>query len=374
MSELERPLGAIRPDGPAALTIGARAGARLAGAGARLLALLDEGVLAGYPAGGTLVVADSEGPLLSLIAGSSCVVGERIPTTYRTRYDLASVTKVVCTVTLVMALAERQAWDLDDPLKRWLEDFPNEAVTLRQLLTHSSGLPAHREFYRLTGGPEAIREAVYAEADQGLTPGPVVYSDLGFMLLGWAVEACAGAGLDDLFLREVARPLAMDATAFRPLPEERPLIAATELDGDQRLEPGLVWGEVHDGNAWALGGVAGHAGLFGPADDLVRFCSALLRPHAHPVLSAETIAAMTAFQTGVPPDVRALGWRLDASDWGAWPEGTYWHTGFTGTSLLIAPDLGIAVVLLMGGVHPQRQPERQLAMRATLHRAVLDAF
>jgi CubicO group peptidase (beta-lactamase class C family) len=166
----------------------------------------------------------------------------------------------------------------------------------------------------------------------------------------------------------------MQATRFRPAAADRPLIAASELDGDQRLEPGLVWGEVHDGNAWALGGVAGHAGLFGPAADLVRFGSALLTPNAHPVLSGATIAEMTRLQTGEPPDVRALGWRLDASDWGAWPQGTYWHTGFTGTSLLIAPELGVAVVLLMGGVHPKRQPERQLETRAAVHRAVLAAF
>jgi CubicO group peptidase (beta-lactamase class C family) len=166
----------------------------------------------------------------------------------------------------------------------------------------------------------------------------------------------------------------MRTTRFRPPAAERPLIAATELDGDQRLEPGLVWGEVHDGNAWALGGIAGHAGLFGPAADLLRYGAALLAPNAHPVLSGATIAEMTRWQTGAAPDVRALGWRLDASEWGAWPSGTYWHTGFTGTSLLVAPELGVCVVLLMGGVHPRRQPERQLETRALVHRKVLEAL
>ncbi len=273
-----------------------------------------------------------------------------------------------------MALTERGAWELDDPVSRWLDGFPNPHVTLRQLLTHSSGLPAHREFYRLPGGPAAIRAAVYAEADTELTPGTVVYSDLGFMLLGWAAEQCAGAPLDVLFRTLVAGPLGMDATHFRPPATERPLIAATELDGDQRLEPGLVWGEVHDGNAWALGGVAGHAGLFAPAADLVRYTSALLRPDVHPVLSAATIAEMTRFQTGVPPDVRALGWRLDASEWGDWPAGAYWHTRLHRNLVADRAELGVAVVLLMGGVHPERQPQRQLATRAVVHRAVIDAL
>jgi CubicO group peptidase (beta-lactamase class C family) len=356
------------------LTVSPRADARVTAAGGRLLTLLDEAVISGYPAGATLVVTDLDGALITITAGSSCVIGDRIATAPDTRYDLASLTKVVCTVPLVMALAERGALDLDDPVSRWLVGFPNASVTLRQLLTHSSGLPAHREFYRLPGGPEAIRAAVYAEAATQLTPGTVVYSDLGFMLLGWAVEQCAGAPLDALFRTIVANPLGMGLTRFRPPAADRPSIAATELDGDQRLEPGLVWGEVHDGNAWALGGVAGHAGLFGPAADLVRFSSALLTPDAHPVLSGATIAEMTRFQTGAPPDIRALGWRLDASDWGNWPAGTFWHTGFTGTSLLISPALGVAVVLLMGGVHPRRQPERQRQTHVAVHRAVLEAF
>jgi CubicO group peptidase (beta-lactamase class C family) len=281
---------------------------------------------------------------------------------------------VVCTVPLVVALAERGVWDLDDPLTRRLDGFANPDVTLRQLLTHTSGLPAHREFYRLPGGPAAIREAVLAHGAVALQAGEVCYSDLGFMLLGWAVEQCAQAPLDELFQTIVASPLRMNATRVRPAPSEREITAATELNGDQRLGPGLVWGEVHDGNAWALGGVAGHAGLFGPAEDLVRYVSALLTPQAHPVLSTESIAEMTRRQAGVEPDVRALGWRLEAGEWGAWPERTFWHTGFTGTSLLVAPDLGVAVVLLTGGVHPKRQPDRQAGLRATVHREILGAF
>jgi GntR family transcriptional regulator len=339
----------------------------------RLARLLGESIAGGYPAGATLLVVDAAGELLRSYGGWSCIVDERIETSRDTIYDLASLTKVVTTVTLSLSLAERGTWALDDRAALWLPGFPNGEITLRQLLTHTSGLPAHRELYRLAGGEPAIREAVYAEAADTV-PGSVLYSDLGYMLLGWAIADLSGAPIQRVFAETIAAPLGLEHTRFRPPKRQRGLIAATELDGDQRLEPGLVWGEVHDGNAWALGGVAGHAGLFAPAADLGRFGSALLDPERHPVLSAGSIAEMSSYQAGGPPDTRALGWQLDASGWGSWPESTYWHTGFTGTSLLVAPELGYAVVLLMGGVHPVRRLEQQAGLRQDVHRILAEAL
>ncbi len=327
----------------------------------------------GFPAGGTVVVVDSAGELLNVTGGWACVVGEHLATTRATLYDLASLTKVVATVTLVLELAQRGLWTLEDPVANWLPGFPNDEITLRALLTHTSGLVPHRKFYLLEGGPSEIRRRIYAEAETPLTAGTVSYSDLGYMLLGWAVEECAGTGLDTCFRHAVADPLGMTQTGYRPPSELQRLTAATELDGDQRPTPELVWGTVHDGNAWGLGGVAGHAGLFGPADDLARFAGALLATDRHPVLSAASLQEMTRRQAGASPDVRALGWRLDPSDWGAWPAGSYWHTGFTGTSLLIAPESDLAVVALMGGVHPRRDLERMDALRAEIHREVAAA-
>src|SRR5581483_2468635 len=239
---------------------------------------------------------------------------------------------------------------------------------LEQLLTHTSGLVPHRQFYRPGRGGSGIPPVVYAGA-RDVSPGSVDYSDLNFMLLGWALEAITGTPLDDLFAREVAQPLGLGCTRFTPPDELRRRIAATELDGDQRLEPGLVWGEVHDGNAWALGGVAGHAGLFSTADDLGSFVSSLLAPELHPVLGA-SVRKLTERRAGAPPDVRSLGWRLDASEWGAWPATTYWHTGFTGTSLLVAPAAGVGVVLLTGGVHPVRRLDEVGELRTRVHRLV----
>ncbi|MGN6793054.1 MAG: serine hydrolase, partial [Streptosporangiaceae bacterium] len=145
------------------------------------------------------------------------------------------------------------------------------------------------------------------------------------------------------------------------------------VNGDQRLLDEAIWGSVHDGNAFAMGGVSGHAGLFGPVDDLSQFAAALLRPRAHPVLRADTIRLMTTLHATTGSDVRALGWRLRPSGWGRWPKGTFWHTGFTGTSMLISPAADTAVVLLANFVHPvQRLDEAQL-LRARLHRAVRQA-
>ena len=135
--------------------------------------------------------------------------------------------------------------------------------------------------------------------------------------------------------------------------------------GPAAATPGLVWGEAHDGNAYALGGVAGHAGLFAPLDELAHFAQVLLAPGVSDVLSAESVTLMTSRQAGNGSDVRGIGWRLEPREWGPWPEATIWHTGFTGTSLLVAPSIGAAVVLLTNAVHPHRRLEDQAAVQSS---------
>jgi serine-type D-Ala-D-Ala carboxypeptidase len=326
----------------------------------------------GFPAGAAAALVTADGVAGRVWGGWACRVPQRVPVVADTRFDLASLTKVTVTLPLVLALRDAGAWSLRDPIARWVRGFPDPRTTLWHCLTHTSGLPDHRPFHRLRGR-RAFRAALLDEARRAPGPdAPVVYSDLNFILLGWALAAATRTPLDRLARDRLLRPLGMDASGFRPPRRLRPRIAATEVGGDQRPAAATIWGEVHDGNAWALGGVAGHAGLFAPLDDMARVVAALLGPpDRHPVLSAASIAEMTARQAGHPPDVRGLGWRLRPTAWGRWPAGTYWHTGFTGTSLLIAPALGVGVVLLTNGVHPVRQPERQAAMRVAVHRAVL---
>jgi serine-type D-Ala-D-Ala carboxypeptidase len=336
----------------------------------------------GFPPSVSLTVVERGGVGLQAFGGWACVVGEPVATTAETSYDLASLTKVVCTVTLALIARERGALDLDDPVVRWLPDYPQERAKLRHLLTHTAGLVDHRPFFATLHSRGPIEAAIYEEA-RTATPGPaVVYSDLGYMLLGWVLEACFGLSLDKAFAALVARPLGLTQSQFRPVLQgpgasdrgahALRTVAATELDGDQRTVPGLIWGEVHDGNAYALGGVAGHAGLFAPPAELARFVHRLLVPGG--VLSAESIALMGSRQAGHSEDVRGIGWRLDPRDWGEWPDGTLWHTGFTGTSLLVAPALGAAVVLLTNSVHPHRRLEDQAAVRATAHSLLAEAL
>ncbi len=327
---------------------------------------------AGYPPGLALAVVDPRGPLLTAYGGWACVVGDHVPVARETLFDLASLTKVVATVPLTLVLSQRGLWSLSDPVAAWVPEFPRTDTTLWHLLTHTSGLVPHRAFYLTQRGEGATRRAVCGEARASRPGDEVSYSDLNFMLLGWALERCAGVPLDRLFRHEVAEPLGMSDSRFRPPAGARRRTAATELDGDQRAVTGLLWGTVHDGNAFALGGVAGHAGLFAPLMDVASFARALLDPPRHPALTEASIAAMTTRQAGHPPDVRGLGWRLEPNGWGAWPEGTYWHTGFTGTSLLVAPARGLAVALLMNGVHPQRRPDEQMAVRSRIHSIIAE--
>lgn len=339
-----------------------------------LLRELTNFATADVPAGLAMAVVDRDGVVLAAHGGWACVVGSRVPVERTTLFDLASLTKVVATTTLAMALEQRGTWSLGDPVRRWVSDFPATQTTLVDLLTHTSGLIAHRPYFETLRGRRQVRAAVCRDALGTSPAGQVVYSDLNFMLLGWAVEKAAGRRIDQLFREQVADPLGMAATRFRPPTRARLMTAATEADGDQRTTPMLVWGSVHDGNSAALDGISGHAGLFSPVDDLARFAQAFLDPKGHPLLTAGSIAAMTTRRAGTDDDVRGLGWRLAPADWGSWSARTFWHTGFTGTSLLIDPERGIGVVLLTNAIHPRRRLEDRDALQRCVYRLVAEAW
>lgn len=338
---------------------------------ARVSQVLMRQLAGGFPPAAGLHVCTSAGPWYTAAGGWSVLAqppDSSIAADDGTLFDLASLTKVVATLPLVLLLHQRGQLSIDDPVSRWLPGAPTSPVTISDCLLHTAGLVPHRPYYEMHQTPADIKRAVIGELADA-RPGPVSYSDLGFMLLGWAAEACADEPLDRLVSREVLAPLGMTATSYLPsVPVSR--IAATEQDGYERSVRGLAWGTVHDGNAFALGGISGHAGLFGPVGDLGRYAAALLRPAEHPVLSAETIALMTTRQAGAGGEKRVLGWRLHPENWGRWPAGTLWHTGFTGTSLLIAPDLDVAVALLTNAVHPVRRPAEMPAPRGRIHREV----
>lgn len=333
--------------------------------------VLGRALARGFPPGAVAAITDREETVAYAWGGWAKLPPRGVPVRRDTVFDLASLTKQVITASLAVLLVQQRRWSLDDPVSDWLPAYPHRQITLRHCLTHTSGLVPHRPFFRTAHDAIELRSAVFREVPLGRPGATILYSDLNYMLLGWALSACAGRELGVLARDELLRPLGMRRTAFCPPRAWRHRIAATERDGEQRLRPGLVWGEVLNGNARRLGGVAGHAGLFSTAGDLARFARALLQPDRHPVLSAGSIRELTTAQAGTRDDRRGLGWRLDPRVWGpGWPPSTYWHTGATGTSLLVAPELGVAVVLLTNAVHWRRDPRRIAALRTRFHRAV----
>jgi CubicO group peptidase (beta-lactamase class C family) len=289
----------------------------------------------------------------------------------RTIYDLASLTKVVGTTTAIMILYDEGKVHLDDPVVKFIPEFTGGAkdqVTIRLLLEHRSGLPAGRDLWRLTDTPAEARAAVIA-TDLFAPPGKTYeYSDLGADMLGFVVEAVSGQALDKFLDERVFVPLGMSDTHFRPDPSLRGRIAPTELNPPRGYP---LRGEVHDENAYALGGVAGHAGLFSTASDLSIFAQMLLDGGTYNgtrIVADSTVALFTKRAAGT----RALGW--DTCD----GEGScgkylgptaYGHTGYTGTSLWIDPEREMFVILLTNRVHAARarRPAKVIAdVRADL--------
>ncbi|MFF4346282.1 serine hydrolase domain-containing protein [Streptomyces sp. NPDC001530] len=275
----------------------------------------------------------------------------RVPMTVRTPFDLASLTKLFTAVAAVQQL-ERGTLGIDARVGAYLPEFGGAAaygITVRQLLTHTSGLRPELPLYNCPD--DAARLAILRAEGPISEPGEYVYSDLNLLLLQHVLERITGRTLDVLIQDGITRPLGMTATCFGPCPGA----AATE---DQRrpwakADRGMLRGVVHDENAWALGGVAGHAGLFSTGRDLAVFCRTLLAGGSYGparILGPDFVELMLT-----PP---GLGFALD-QPWfmGALAgRGAAGHTGFTGTSLVLDPATDTFLVLLANTVHPRRRP------------------
>lgn len=267
-----------------------------------------------------------------------------------TWFDVASLTKVVATLPSVLLLASRGQLTLTDTVRQHFPEWDArwERVTLRHLLTHSGGLPSTRPYFRTLVGPDAYLRAIQEEAWDGPPGTRVSYSDLGFIVLGAIVEHAAGQPMDRFVEEEVFAPLGIEAQ-YRPAADLRDQCAATEVDDGRALI-----GVVHDENARAIGGVAGHAGLFATLDGIIRYAMAWTSDDQRLFSSAVRAAAMRSYTEGLNGR-RGLGWSLpgDSYDVGGdfWPATGGGHTGFTGTSLQVDPESGIWAVLLTNRVH-----------------------
>lgn len=352
-------------------------GARLAPA----VALLDSAIAAGAAPGAVLAVS-LRGERFVHGTGRMALDDPRTPDA-ATVYDMASLTKVVALTTLAMQATERGLLDLDAPVVQYLPAFargegPKAQVTVRDLLLHDSGLPAHRRLWEETivraGG---ILRTITSDLER--PPGErMVYSDLGAITLATILERLHGTTIDRVFARDVAEPLGLARTRFRPPGSWRRAIPPTEFDPWRGR---LLHGEVHDENAGRLEGISGHAGLFSTADDLLRFGEwaldgALGRRGDATIPPPASFATWTLRQDRPAGSSRGLGWDTPS---GRSTAGTlmsarsFGHTGFTGTSIWVDPTRELVVILLTNRVHPTRATPQFTPLRGMVADAVVRA-
>ena len=313
--------------------------------------------------GAYAIVGDSRGVLAQVGAGRLDWAKSAKPDD-KSVWDLASLTKVVATTTALAQLIESGKVALDSPVVRYVPEWTSggrEAVTVRHLLTHSSGLPSFKPYDTLTHNPDSLAALLLATPLERRPGERMIYSDIGAFMMGEVIRRVSGETLDGYFERHVAKPLRLKETRFTPPRSWRKRVAPTEID---TLRGGLVHGAVHDERAYYLGGVAAHAGLFGSARDLARFATMMLRGgtlDGARILQPSTVAQFTAYVDSAFSN-RGLGWQKPAGN-SAWAgrfmgSRAFGHTGFTGTSMAIDPELDLYIILLSNRVNPTRNNPR----------------
>ncbi len=340
--------------------------------------------------------------------GLAVVEPERISTTHDTIYDLASLTKPLVTALLIVKFAERELIDLDAPAAEYVREFDADGkrhITLKQLLTHMSGFPNWRPLYLEARGRGDIASAL-ARTPTSSSP-QLLYSDLNYILLGILLERITGERLDRIAAREICAPLNLKRTMFNPPPELRREIAATEcgqvfehgnadadLAANGRVEvrgasecrvpaaggypwrDKVIWGEVHDGNAYFMEGVAGHAGLFSTARDVFRIATQFLT--GSELFKPELLGLFRKNYTAGQDTARSLAWILaatpDCSAGPSLPPTGMGHNGFTGGSVWMEPDKRRVMILLTNRVHPKVDSTDMKAIRQRFNTLAMELF
>ena len=331
-------------------------------------ALMNQAVAQGAIPGGVVLVGHNGQVVYRKAFGMRSLEPVREPMTMDTVFDLASLTKCVATATSVSILLQEGKLRLNDPVATYLPEFAQKgkgSVTIRQLLTHYSGLPEDLDLRRSWQGRETGYRLAMEERLVYPTGTRFVYSDVNYIVLGQLVEKLSGQSLETFARQRIFAPLGMRDTGFTPAAALTARIAPTEYDGNHRMLRGVV----HDPTARRMGGVAGHAGLFSTADDLARFAQDLLTGFR--VLTPLTVAKMSAPQQ--PPTgtvLRGIGWDIDSpysSNRGEFlPVGSFGHTGFTGTSLWIDPSSNTYIIVLTNAVHPHDDRVGSVSLRSRI--------
>ncbi len=298
-------------------------------------------------------------------------------------FDLASLTKVVATTTMAMILYERGLLDLEAPVTAIVPEFAGDhsgddprrrEVTVRMLLTHSSGLPAYEKLFLRVKSREDLLQGAFSTALAAPPGARAEYSDVGFMILGVVLERLADESLDAYCQREIFGPLGMTHTTFNPTPAFKNSIPPTA--DDRTFRHRIIQGEVQDENASVLGGVAPHAGLFSTAEDLAIFAHAMLNG-GYPILRSSTVELFSRRESGLEGTSRALGWDTPSalSQSGKYfSSRSFGHLGYTGTSLWIDPDRQLSITLLTNRTWPDCKNEAIKLVRPAFCDAVIEAL
>ncbi len=330
--------------------------------------------------GAVVAILKKDKVLYHAAFGDRMITPKQAPMLPDTLFDLASLTKPIVIGTLTMHLVESGKLALAAPVRTYLSAFKQPHITCQQLLAHTSGLPAWKPLYMETTSPENVVEHLGSIPLEAVPGEKVIYSCLGYILMGKLIAAVTGQALDTLADEVIFKPLDMHRTSYNPVPQTCENCAATEDANsyERRMvhsgqhghyysghdwREGVIIGEVHDENANYLGGVSGNAGLFSNARDLTTFCQSLLQGGGD-LMSSESVKALATPQT--PSDAseqRSIGWHILA-------DGSMYHTGFTGTSIRIDLKKGVAAMLLTNRVHPDAQRTGIIACRNQFHRIV----
>lgn len=339
-------------------------------------AVIEQSIRDGSVPGAVLIVGHDGQVIYRKAFGSRALEPRHEAMTADTIFDVASLTKVIVTTTAVMQLVEQGKIRLNDTVAKYLPDFAangKDEITIRQLLTHFSGLEPDLDRKTPWEGKQAAYRMAFADAPADPPGAKFSYSDVNFIVLGALIEELSGESLDQYAQQHIFAPLKMTSTCFVPPAAWIPNIAPTQYDEHERM----LRGTVHDPTARRMGGVAGHAGVFSTADDLAKFAQALL-DGGDGILSPMSVEKMTRpEQPPTAPVLRGFGWDIDSpfsSNRGdLLPVGSFGHTGFTGTSIWIDPSTHSYIILLTNAVHP-RGKSNAIALRSKVATAVAAAL
>ena len=361
--------------------------------------LLAERINSGDFPSAVYVIAEHGRAVFTDALGDAVREPETRPATLETIYDLASLTKPLITGLICAHLVELGELTLDSSVANYLLEFdrPDKSrITIRQLLTHSSGLPAWRPLYLLAVERESSLTSIANETLDDQPGKRVIYSDLGFIVLGFLLERLMRSRLDELALNRIMNPLDLQHTFFNPAAATRTGVAASETGNAYERDmceksfsmesiasyyacrKEVIWGDVHDGNAHFLGGAAGHAGLFSTAHETLRLANQFIEGQSQ-LLSSETCKLFRQNMTDGMNEARSFAWQLaatkDSTAGPSLPSDAFGHTGFTGTSCWVDAERERVFILLTNRTHARALPFANInAVRREFHRLAVAAL